>query len=74
MADGRGAGTAGVELGAAGVADAVGWGFTVAVAVAAGTIWPDSMIRAIFSFVISISILPFEGGGGGATCFPFSII
>jgi len=42
--------------------------------VSAGTICPDSTIRPTFSLLISNSILPLAGAGGGAISFPFTDI
>ena len=44
-----------------------GWG-------SLSTSWPDSKILAMFSRLISNSILPLGGGGGGASCLPFNEI
>jgi len=77
VADGRG----GVAVPAGTGTDAVvgvAWGAAVAVVCGAvaliSTICPDSKIRPTFSLLISNSMLPFAGGGGGASCLPFSDI
>jgi hypothetical protein len=72
-----GRGTTGVDPVGAGVATVVGASAGVAVATgtgAPGVICPDSKIRATFSRLISISILPFVGGVGGASGLPFRVI
>src|SRR5687768_12839017 len=40
----------------------------------AGTICPDSKIRAKFSLFMSTSTFPLGGGGGGTSCLPLRLI